>query len=631
MTPRSSDTDACPGALRLHAAADGMLARVRLPGGMLSGAQLRSLRELAEEFGDGCLELTSRANLQLRALQPGDAPTLAARLRSAALLPSITHDNVRNIAAPPLPGLPLRVLVGRLDLAIQADAALAALPGKFLFAIGRVALAADVAAVPVAPRHTTPHPRPAEPGFVPPLPRPASPGSGSSGVAVGDDGDGLFVIRFAGHDTGLRVGFDDVASTLVAAAHAFLAEREAQRSGSAAAWRLRELAHGPARVSDRVAAALGLTPVPVEVATPVDAPEPGDLIGVLPQDDGLAAVAALVPLGRLEGVPLRALEDAGLLVVTPWRGVVVADLAPEAAPAWADRLAGAGLAVAPGSPWSGVTACAGRPGCAKSLADVRADATAASRFGGGLPVHWVGCARACGSPAGAHVRAEATTDGYLITRHPAGDAEPAVHVPATVRRQPMTAGQALVGDSGLIGPSTAGSRSSRIGSTGLDRPESAETPAPAEAPTGTGDPARAEAPTGAKTAGVETPTRTAELSVVETPLGAGGAGYTRAHRLDDAAWVGRPESERAYRPDDAAPGERESTDAHRPGDTVSGERESTDARRPGDTVSAGGRKSTDAHRPDDATCGRESTHTYRLDDAAWVRGLEDAIAVARRP
>jgi precorrin-3B synthase len=488
MTPRSSDTDACPGALRLHAAADGMLARVRLPGGMLSGAQLRSLRELAEEFGDGHLELTSRANLQIRALKQGDAPALAARLRSAGLLPSTTHDNVRNIAAPPVSGARLRALVARLDLAIQADAGLAALPGKFLFALGHVPLAADVAAIPVGP------------------PPPRTAGSPPSRTAVPGQGPGrqLFAIRFAGHDTGLRTGFDDVVPVLIAAAHAFLAEREAQREGRAAAWRLRELADGPARVSARVADALGLTPVPIPVAALVGAPAPGDLIGVVPQEDGRCAVATLVPLGRLDGVPMRVLEVADLLVVTPWRGIVVADVPPEAAPAWADRLAAAGLAVAPGSPWSGVTACAGRPGCAKSLADVRADAAAAARFVDGLPVHWAGCARACGSPAGRHVRAEATGDGYVITRLPAdaGDlvmhvpadaGEPGVHVPAyvgePVMHVPADADEAvthvladtgepgvhvpagrLVGEagpvadeSGPVGPSTRAAGSPKIG------------------------------------------------------------------------------------------------------------------------------------------------------------------------
>ncbi|WP_092554410.1 precorrin-3B synthase [Actinoplanes derwentensis] len=428
---RTSETDACPGALRLHAAADGMLARVRLPGGMLSGARLRSLRELAEEFGDGALELTSRANLQLRGLGPGDAPALAARLRSAGLLPSTTHDNVRNIAAPPLPVKALRVLVDELDRAILGDPLLPALPGKFLFAIGHVPLASDVAAIPV-------------------------------GVSddQGESADPLFAVRFAGHDTGVRVESTQVAPALIAAAHAFLSERDVQRdtrtdvqqdtrqdvrlAGGSAVWRLRELRDGPGRVSARVVAALGLTPVAVEVAVPVGATEPGDLIGIVPQQDGLVAVAALVPLGRLTGVQLRVLEDADHLVVTPWRGVLVADLPPEAAQPWADRLAGAGLAVTPGSPWSGVTACAGRPGCAKSLADVRADAVAAARFVDGLPVHWAGCARACGSPAGPHVLAEATTNGYMITRRPAPGSGPG-------------------GESGLVGPSTAAAGSLRIG------------------------------------------------------------------------------------------------------------------------------------------------------------------------
>jgi precorrin-3B synthase len=45
---------------------------------------------------------------------------------------------------------------------------------------------------------------------------------------------------------------------------------------------------------------------------------------------------------------------------------------------------------------------------------VRADAFAATTAGDGLPVHWVGCARGCGSPAGPHVRVEATGSGYEV-------------------------------------------------------------------------------------------------------------------------------------------------------------------------------------------------------------------------
>jgi precorrin-3B synthase len=121
-----------------------------------------------------------------------------------------------------------------------------------------------------------------------------------------------------------------------------------------------------------------------------------------------------VPLGRLSDVQLKVLEPAAALVFTPWRGVVLPGLAPQAARAWAAALAGAGLEVEAGSRWAGVTACAGRPGCAKSLADVRADADAATVAGEGLPVHWVGCARGCGSPAGPHVRVEATGTGYEV-------------------------------------------------------------------------------------------------------------------------------------------------------------------------------------------------------------------------
>jgi precorrin-3B synthase len=374
---RRSDVDACPGALRLHAAADGPLARVRLPGGMLTGTQLTALRMLAEAGGDGALELTSRANVQLRALNQADPAVLAARLKAAALLPSPAHETVRNIAAPPLADATTRAVVEALDRALCADPGLAALPGRFLFAVGAVPMAADLTAFP----------------------------------------DGLILL--AGEDVGLRVSPDRVVDALLAAAHAFLAERAADPGGAGAAWRLRELPGGVTRVARGTAAALGVAlaaprPAPGPASRP--APPPAEPIGVVEQADGRVAVGVVVPLGRLTGMPLRVLEKAARLVVTPGRGVVVPDLTPEAAGRWVRELTAAGLVAAADSRWAGVTACAGRPGCAKALADVRGDATAVSRFEAGLPVHWVGCARGCGSPGGPHVRVEATPGGYAVAR-----------------------------------------------------------------------------------------------------------------------------------------------------------------------------------------------------------------------
>ena len=121
---------------------------------------------------------------------------------------------------------------------------------------------------------------------------------------------------------------------------------------------------------------------------------------------------------------LADLADAGAtLRVTPWRTVVLRDLAdPDAALARLDGLVETGP-----SPWSTLSACVGAPRCARSHTDVRGDlvrAVAAGRAGGLLPAHWVGCSRACGTPAGPVAVVEGTPDGTYRTIVRAGRVTP---------------------------------------------------------------------------------------------------------------------------------------------------------------------------------------------------------------
>ncbi|MCD6006109.1 cobalamin biosynthesis protein CobG [Halomonas sp. IOP_6] len=70
----------CPGAWRPMATGDGLLVRVRPPLGQLSRQQVVALCEAAETFGSGLIELTSRANIQLRGVSEASWPPLMAFL-----------------------------------------------------------------------------------------------------------------------------------------------------------------------------------------------------------------------------------------------------------------------------------------------------------------------------------------------------------------------------------------------------------------------------------------------------------------------------------------------------------------------------------------------------------------------
>src|SRR4051794_25023767 len=96
--------DRCPGAFRPWPADDGLLVRLRLVGGLVSSRALSSLLSVAEQYGEGRVHLTGRANLQVRGLPGGDGvlhPDALTALERTGLVPSVTHDLVRNVMVSP--------------------------------------------------------------------------------------------------------------------------------------------------------------------------------------------------------------------------------------------------------------------------------------------------------------------------------------------------------------------------------------------------------------------------------------------------------------------------------------------------------------------------------------------------
>lgn len=93
----------CPGAYRPMRSGDGLIVRVRPRLGRLTLVQALGLCEAARRFGSGILELTNRANLQLRGVRESQHLQLVAALAGLGLIdddPAL--EQRRNIVVAPL-------------------------------------------------------------------------------------------------------------------------------------------------------------------------------------------------------------------------------------------------------------------------------------------------------------------------------------------------------------------------------------------------------------------------------------------------------------------------------------------------------------------------------------------------
>jgi len=371
-------TDFCPGILHAVPAKDGLLMRLRLPGGQLPAPTLATIARLAQRHADGGLDLTARANIQLRGIRPESLAPLVEGLRGAGLLPSPVHDRIRNILVSPFAGvdptelLDLTALAGDLDRALIADAGLARLPAKFAFTLdggGR--------------------------GFDP---------GGSDLTLTAVSGPRLH-LSLAGRPTGLGVAPERATALLIEACHALLAvaaDHDLPARG-------RAIVRHPAAYRDFLGR---LDAEPCEAPTVRTAAEP---FGLLEEITGRVTLLPTIPLGRLTSAQAIDLSERSIhfgfdMRLTPWRNLALRGIRRSEVPA--SDLTTDGFA--------GLAACAGSEGCAQSLADVRGDARrfAAAVAGiappAGWAIHFAGCAKRCALKGPASVDLIATQTGYDV-------------------------------------------------------------------------------------------------------------------------------------------------------------------------------------------------------------------------
>ena len=387
----------CPGILNAVPTKDGLLIRIRIPGGLIQAEQLSAIAKASCTQADGQVEITSRANIQLRAIRADRLPQVIEELTAAGLLPSPAHDKVRNIVASPLAGVDdqeicdTRPLVRLLDQRLLADPFLADLPPKFSMAMdgGGRWFSDEIEDLTLRAFHAE--------------------------NAV------LWHLLIGGVSTGLAVAAEKAVACLLAAARSCLrASREFEITA-----RGRALAADPA-AWERIVSELSRSMVPFAPPQIFRRAADSPIGLVASKDQHFVHLVPSIALGRLSADQAREIAAVAAdrkldLRLAPWRGIVVGCVPKQDADQPAGLLRSMGLSLDGTDGYRGISACAGITGCDASLADVRNDAAALARvLAGRVPkagwrVNVAGCEKQCAMRTRATVQLVAGEAGYRMT------------------------------------------------------------------------------------------------------------------------------------------------------------------------------------------------------------------------
>ena len=408
---------ACPGLYRIVAARDGGICRVRIPLGCLSTDQLRAVASVAEKHGNGIVELTNRANFQIRGISASEQELSISELIEAGLgTGERWADDTRNVLVNPSAGsdpldlIDVRPIAGEILDRLSHDVRFAVLSPKFALQIdggGAMSvadhahdiwlLAVDTGEVGVM--------------FKMGLGSPIDYGADAGGTRLIRPSDCLDVALAAIEEfieTGVRgLGLTHIRHLLETTTRDEFWHRVEFRIGRP----VFETASGPGRST-----AIEVTKPPVG--------------SIAQREVNLRSVGAAPVLGRIDAVGLAAVSEVadifghGALRLTPWRSFLIPDIEADRAADALAVLGRAGLVCRDDNPLSRLVACAGNSGCASGMTDTKTDA---QRLAGLLSesaeratVHVSGCSKSCAMPGTADVTLVGVADGLydLYRRDP---------------------------------------------------------------------------------------------------------------------------------------------------------------------------------------------------------------------
>ncbi|TAF04285.1 MAG: precorrin-3B synthase [Oscillatoriales cyanobacterium] len=385
-----SELPTCPGLFSGSRARDGILSRMRIPGGILNVAQCGAIADLVDRYGTGYVQVTNRANLQIRNLNSAISAEVWQDLQTLGLASRLVEiDPIRNIMASPTAGIDRQSLLDTRPLVTDWDNYLQTHPEQSE----------------LSPKFSV--------GF--------DGGESVSIRAIRNDillaaerryADAEIVLRlYLNGDTGIIIQESQCISVLAAIASVYLQYTKNQPRIEGKKPRLRHLLAdwGVEKYLEQIQHNLPFVLQQSSIAPSEKSLANYQHLGIHPQQQsGFSYIGIALALGWLKSQQLRDLANSaqnfggGTLRLTPWQNLLISDIPNHRLSELEKSIARLGLHSSATNLDSCLVACAGNTGCASAMTDTQSHALAMVKdlaqklqIDRPINIHFSGCEKSC--------------------------------------------------------------------------------------------------------------------------------------------------------------------------------------------------------------------------------------------